>query len=95
MGDLRADIKIEIDFIGIKKKQEFWINYCGDYLSAECYGVDNRIVEFFRDIYEKGIEKYDRILQEQYEKEHKKEIEENEKKELKRLQNKYQENPTL
>ena len=81
MGDHRANIKIEMEFHGEKKTAEMWINY----FPEECCGMDKRVVEFFQEVYEKGMKKFDHILEKQREKE----IENEEKMELERLQKKY------
>jgi len=86
MGDMRASVKIEIDYIGIKDKCDMWMNYNPD---GECEGVDDRIVEFFRRVHEKAVLKYNRLLDQQFARQHAGEIKEQELKELKRLQVKY------
>jgi hypothetical protein len=86
MGDHRANIKIEMEFHGIKKKCDMWINYVpGD----ECWGVDDRIIDFIRDVYEKGMEEYNKEMQKYVAEQYRKEIETQEKTELKRLIKKY------
>lgn len=88
MGDHRASIKIEMEFHGIKNKCDMWINYDG--YNGEFDGVDDRIIEFCRDVYGRGMEKYNTQREKDYQREHKKEIEDGEKAELKRLKTKYE-----
>lgn len=52
MGDSRASIKIEFTIYGETDKADMWINYDG--LQGEVSGVDDRIVSFFRDHFEKA-----------------------------------------
>lgn len=85
MGDHRANIKIEIEFHGIKEKCDMWINY----LPGEFEGVDDRIVKFFRDVYERGMDEYNKIIREYWEEQHRNELEKREKDELERLKIKY------
>lgn len=49
MGDFRASIKIEFEMGGVKKKQEWWINW-----SPEDDGVDRRITEWISEAAEEG-----------------------------------------
>lgn len=53
MGDLRADIKIQMSMWGHKYKTEFWINYWDD-----GDGNDARVKEWFNDCYQKSMSKY-------------------------------------
>jgi hypothetical protein len=46
MGDFRADIKIKFTMFGKTEKADMWINYCPD---SECEGVDQRVIDFFRE----------------------------------------------
>ncbi|MGO9530803.1 MAG: hypothetical protein ACLP3B_06450 [Syntrophobacteraceae bacterium] len=88
MGDHRADVKIEMEFHGVKDKCDMWINYMGDSSFAECEGVDDRIVKFIRNIYEKGMTKYRQQMEEYYEKEHAEDIRKGEEREFERLKKK-------
>lgn len=54
MGDHRALVKIEMEFHGVKDKTEMWINY----FPNECDGVDDRILDFCRSVYEEGMARY-------------------------------------
>lgn len=47
MGDHRASIKIEFSMYGETKNADMWINW-SDY-SSEVSGVDQRVIDFFRD----------------------------------------------
>lgn len=85
MGDHRASIKIEMEFHGVKEKTDMWINY----FPHDCCNMDRRVIEFFDDVYERGMAKYDKFVAKERAKERGKEIEEEEKAELKRLQKKY------
>ncbi len=85
MGDHRMSIKIEAEFHGIKEKADMWINY----FPHDCCDMDKRVIEFFQDLHERGMEKYNRRLTKYWKEEEKrKEIEE-----LKRLQKKYPKTP--
>lgn len=57
MGDHRASIKINAELHGVKKSCDMWINYT----PGVCDGVDDRIVEFFRVLYKRGMAKYEEI----------------------------------
>ena len=87
MSDLRASIKIEMDFCGVKEKADMNINYIPDDFS----GIDPRIAEFFEDVYKKGINKYNIEVQKYFKKQREEELEQKEKEELQRLKNKYEE----
>jgi hypothetical protein len=83
MGDHRASIKINIEFHDVKDEMEFWINYNPD---GECWGIDDRIIDFIRDVYLRGMRKYEK----EDAKETAKEIEKEERAELKRLKKIYE-----
>ena len=85
MGDHRANIKIEMEFHGIKDSCDMWINY----FPGEYDGVDDRIIEFIQDIYKKGMAKYDKEIAKYWAEQNKAEIEKEERKVLKRLKKKY------
>lgn len=88
MGDHRANIKIEMEFHGVKNSCDMWINYSPrDY---DCDGVDYRVVAFFRRVYEQGMENYNTEQKKYYAEQNKKEIEKKEKAELERLKQKYE-----
>ena len=57
MGDHRADIKIKFSMYGETETADMWINWSAD--SGECYEVDQRVIDFFRDAYLKMRNKYD------------------------------------
>ena len=51
-----------MEFHGAKDKIDMWINY----FPGECEGLDDRVVEFFRSVYERGMEKYREIMFKSY-----------------------------
>ena len=57
MGDHRASIKVEFSMYGETEKADMWINWSVN--SGECYEVDQRVIDFFRDAYLKMRDKYD------------------------------------
>lgn len=87
MGDHRASIQITFEMHEVKKEIDMWINWCdnGD-------GIDNRVVEFFRDASEEAMHVYeikmDKYRIEQYQKQR----EQNDKIEYERLKKKYEGN---
>jgi hypothetical protein len=54
MGDHRATIKLSMSFHGVEDETEMWINYMPD-----SDGVDRRVTEWFKDVYERGMERYE------------------------------------
>ena len=86
MGDHRASIKIEMEFHGVKDHTDMWINY----FPNTCCNMDQRVVDFFEDVYQRGMDVYDERI-EKYREEHDKNILETaERSELERLKNKYE-----
>ena len=85
MGDHRASIKIRFEFHGVVKECDMWINYCADEL-----GVDNRVIQLFREGYEEGMEKYDQIVFRSQRVQREQETRRQEQEELKRLKEKYE-----
>jgi len=85
MGDHRANIKIEMEFHGIKEKADMWINY----FPQDCCNMDKRIIEFFKDVYVRGMANYCEEMEKIDKENRKDEIERAEKAELKRLKKKY------
>ena len=85
MGDLRADIKIQMSLWGHKYKQEFWINYWDD-----GDGNDERVKKWFRECYQDAYGKYQEEMQEIYAERHKADEEKAERSELERLKAKYE-----
>lgn len=85
MGDHRISFKIEIEFHGIKDTYEANLNW----LSTEVDGVDDRIVNFVRRIYERGMVVYHEEMYEARREQEKLETERRERKELERLKAKY------
>jgi len=86
MSDHRIDIKINAEFHGIKRKMDMDVNFSE---SHEVEGVDKRVIEFFQELYEKGMKVYDKIIQEQDELAHKERIVSTEQAELAKLLKKY------
>lgn len=87
MGDHRASIKIEMEFHGVKDKTDMWINW-SDY-NSECHGVDQRIIDWFRSVHERGMEKYEEALFESQKEQRERDERERDLKELARLKEKY------
>jgi hypothetical protein len=88
MGDHRASIKIEMEFHGIKDKADMWINW-GD-STSEAPGVDQRIIDWFRSMHERGMEKYSEMMYESQKEDREKAERERELAELERLKKKYE-----
>jgi hypothetical protein len=86
MGDHRASIKIEIEFHGVKKEADWWINYH----DSDGNGVDSRVSEFFSNVYFEGMLNHGFEMQQFYKERDKKLAELNELQELKRLKDKYE-----
>ena len=80
MGDHRASVKITFEAHGITRKFDAWINWFPD-----SNGVDQRVVDFFRETWEECMAVYD----EQVEEYHAKERERAEQAEYRRLQAKF------
>lgn len=86
MGDHRAEIHITFNFHGKKYKCDLdWINYC----PTEVDGVDQRVVEFFRESFENGIRRFEKQVYESHQEQRERETERQERAELERLQTKY------
>jgi hypothetical protein len=62
MGDHRMSIKIDASFHGVKDSVDMWINF----VSGQCDGVDDRVLDFFKELYAKGMVKYDRIAAQEH-----------------------------
>jgi hypothetical protein len=86
MGDHRVSFKIEMDFHGVKDTYEAYLNWT----STEVDGVDDRIIHFVRDIYERGMEVYHAEMYESRREQERIETEAREKRELARLKAKYE-----
>jgi len=67
MGNHRANIKIEMRFHGVEDKTDMWLNYCPN----DCCDMDERVLEFFQDVYKRGMVKYDEAIEKMYAKENK------------------------
>ena len=72
-------------FHGVEDSCDMYINYSPN----DCCQMDYTVIEFFQRVYNKGMDKYNKRVQQMYQEQHKAEIEEKERKELKRLQTKY------
>ena len=86
MGDLRADIKLQMTLLGKTYKEEMWVNYFdnGD-------GIDDRIVGCFADWYADALGRYRKAIRKQDEQRAKELIEQEERNWLKKLKKKYYE----
>ena len=84
MGDFRADIDLKMTMFGKTYKRNMWINYWdnGD-------GVDDRIIEFFRESWNDARTRHDAIIYKSQAKERKAAERKFELAELKRLKAKY------
>lgn len=88
MGDHRVSFKIEIEFHGVKDKYDAYLNWFDD----EVEGVDQRIVDFVRDVYRRGMDAYNNDVYESQREQRERETEDKERKELARLKDKYEQN---
>lgn len=81
MTDQKALIKIDFEFHGKHYKYDGWINYFdnGD-------GIDDRVVEFFRESHKDGMSRYNRKVARYY----KDQEEKSERETLKLLKEKYE-----
>lgn len=86
MGDHRATVKIEFTFHGKTYQMNSWINWSPD----ECSGVDQRVLDFFRQATEDGLTRYHEEEMAYHAEQRKKETEENEREQLERLKKKYE-----
>lgn len=84
--DHRASIKIEMEFHGVKDSCDMYVNYY-----PEDDGMDQRVSEFFRSVYERGMAVYNDSMAKRSEEE--KECWE--RAEYKRLEQKYGKAPWL
>lgn len=85
MGDHRCSIKIEMEFHGVKDELNGWYNWMPGYVD----GVDDRVIEFIRGVYERGMEVYQKQMDAYFEEQNRAEIERRERAELARLKAKY------
>ena len=58
MTDFKASIKIKMEFMGVKDQCDMYINYNIN----GCCNVDERVIKFFENIYERGMEKYNKMI---------------------------------
>lgn len=87
MGDHRCNIKIEMEFHGVKDSCDMWLNWWTE--SSEYEGVDNRVIEFIQRVYNKGMEKYNQEMNKYYQELNKEEIKRKEIIQLKLLKERY------
>lgn len=90
MGDFRADIKIRMESLGKVYKMDSWLNY---WPLSECEGVDQRVIDFFRESWEDIKSRHDDLVYKSDTKRREAEQRENELADLKRLKEKYE--PTI
>lgn len=55
MTDFKVSIKISWEGMGVKDSTDMWINYTP---SSECPGLDARVIEFFRENWNKAYTRY-------------------------------------
>lgn len=77
-----------MEFHGVKDKTDMWINYSP--WGCSC-NMDQRVIDFFNDVYERGMSKYNDMVFEMQREDREKEEEEKDLKEFKRLKEKYKE----
>lgn len=85
MGDYSCHIKIQFSIMGMEFTEDMSINYSPN----GCCDIDQRIIDFFEDGYEKAVEKNEANVAEYWLKRDKKEIAEKERAEYERLKNKF------
>lgn len=90
MGDHRADIKIKFSMYGEVKKADMWINWSPH--DSECSGIDQRVLDFFREAYNEMYGTYmDQVFEHAQIEQEKQEAEE--RKEYERLRKKFEGGP--
>ncbi len=87
MGDHRADIKIKFSMYGKTKDANMWINWSPD---SECYDVDQRVIDFFRNSYTEMRSEYDAAVMKRYLRQEKIAAEKAEREEYERLRAKFE-----
>ncbi len=90
MGDHRAEIKIEFTFHafhGKTEKSSWWINWCPWH--TDYPGMDQRIIDWFAEMTERGMTRYDAQMAEYWREEIARDTEKSERAELERLAHKY------
>lgn len=85
MGDHRVSFKFEMEFHGVKDTYEANLNW----FSSEVEGVDDRMLDFIRGVYERGMGVYQEEISAYFEEQNRAETEKRERQELARLQAKY------
>jgi hypothetical protein len=56
MSDFKVGIKLEFSGMGVDEKADMYINYFPD--NSEAAGVDQRIIDWFRERWEEAYGKY-------------------------------------
>lgn len=87
MGDFRADIKIKVTSLGKIYKMDSYLNYWPD---SEYNGVDQRVLDFFRKMWDDVKIRHDEIVNKYFAEQEAKNKKEFELTELKRLKEKYE-----
>ena len=87
MGDFRADIKIKMRSLGKTYEMDSWLSYWPD---SECDGVDQRIINFFRNSWEDTKQRHDETVYKAEEEKRALKEKAYELSELKRLKDKYE-----
>ena len=85
MGDHRASIKIQFEMHGIKNETDMYVNWWDN-----GQGIDERIVDFFRESVEESMNKYEEELNKYRIEEKRKNQELYDKQEYARLKKKYE-----
>lgn len=86
MTDMKASIEIKFEIHGESYEGDWYINY-----SPNDSGIDDRIVEWFSDCYEKASRVYLKNVDDYFKEKDKAENESREREELRRLKEKYDE----
>ena len=81
MGDHRASIKIQVEFHGIKKETDMWINWVQE--------MPTPVAEFFEEVYRLGLAEYHDKMDDYWAKQKEKD----ERMLLENLKKKYEANP--
>jgi len=88
MGDHRISIKMEVEFHGVKEKADWWLSWSPH--GSDCDGLDQRLIDWFRDINDRGMAKYADMIYESQSEERERKERETELATLKRLKEKYE-----
>jgi hypothetical protein len=86
MGDHRIAFSIKAEFHGVKREYpDCWLNWS----DSICGGVPDQVVEFFRELHERGMEAYEERVAQYNAEQNASRIEREERAELARLRAKY------